>query len=320
MDVQLVMFKADGSRRDFHVRKERTLVGRQNTCDLRIPLSAVSREHCEVVLDGEDIKLRDLGSSNGTYHNNLRVQEVTLRPGDEVVIGPVVFKVVIDGDPAEVDPVRTILHSQESGSVDVPIEASEDMEELQPIAEVDDEVTMLTPSSDPEPGDVLQEAAPADDDPFDPMDVLEEISPADASDDGMDPLAALAEVAGDVEPMAELAPADDALEPLEPMPIEDEAAPAPPAAPAAAPAEPDTLPLADQASSAEPAPPADEDILPLADDDDPLAAMEALADGGDDAAAPDIDLDDPIAALEAMANSDGDDDIPMLAPDDEEKP
>ena len=41
MQVTLVMFKADGTRRDFPLKKDRIVVGRKNTCDLRIPLSSV---------------------------------------------------------------------------------------------------------------------------------------------------------------------------------------------------------------------------------------------------------------------------------------
>ena len=62
MEVSLVMFKADGSRRDFPLAKERIVIGRKHDCDLRIPLTSVSREHCEIVLQEDDrVQLRDLG-------------------------------------------------------------------------------------------------------------------------------------------------------------------------------------------------------------------------------------------------------------------
>lgn len=109
MDVSLVMFKADGTRREFPLSKSRVIVGRKNSCDLRIPLNSVSRQHCELTVDGDTLKVRDLGSSNGTYHNSERVQEADLGPGDELVIGPVVFTVMIDGEPTQIEPVRTIL-------------------------------------------------------------------------------------------------------------------------------------------------------------------------------------------------------------------
>ena len=90
MNVTLVMFKSDGTRRDFPLSKQTTLIGRTNQCDLRVPLSSVSREHCEIVLEQQAVVIRDLGSSNGTYHNRRRVQQTTLIAGDEVAIGPVV--------------------------------------------------------------------------------------------------------------------------------------------------------------------------------------------------------------------------------------
>ena len=109
MEVSLVMFKADGSRREFPIDKERVLIGRTNHCDLRVPLSSVSRKHCEVRVGDGRVLLRDLGSSNGTFHNSNRVTEVALTAGDEIVIGPVVFTVVINGQPRKIDPVKTIL-------------------------------------------------------------------------------------------------------------------------------------------------------------------------------------------------------------------
>lgn len=109
MDVLLVMFKADGTRRDFPVNKPRVVIGRTNTCDLRIPVSSVSRQHCELVIDDRKIKVRDLGSSNGTYHNSVRIQQASVQAGDELVIGPVVFTVVVDGQPTDIKPTRTIV-------------------------------------------------------------------------------------------------------------------------------------------------------------------------------------------------------------------
>ena len=120
MDAQLVMFKSDGARRDFPIAKSTIVIGRKTDCDLRIPLSSVSRHHCELTLDADEqqVKLRDLGSSNGTYHNNERVQEAVLAPGDEITVGPVVFTLVVDGQPQDIEPVRTVIEqdAHESGA------------------------------------------------------------------------------------------------------------------------------------------------------------------------------------------------------------
>lgn len=114
MNVSLVMFKTDGTRRDFPLTKDRVVIGRTNDCDLRIPLSSVSREHCEIRLENGAVELHDLGSSNGTFHNDRRVTESMLSAGDLIGVGPVVLTVVIDGQPATVKFARMILDPEAS--------------------------------------------------------------------------------------------------------------------------------------------------------------------------------------------------------------
>jgi pSer/pThr/pTyr-binding forkhead associated (FHA) protein len=99
MQVVLVMFRPEGDRRSFSITRSTTVVGRREDCDFRIPLGEISRKHCRLIKDGDSIRVEDLGSSNGTYHNGERVQEATLGPGDTLQIGSVVFVVQIDGVP-----------------------------------------------------------------------------------------------------------------------------------------------------------------------------------------------------------------------------
>ncbi len=103
MQAVLVMIRSDGERRSFSIARDMTVIGRREDCDLRIPLGEISRKHCRLVRDGEVLRLEDLGSSNGTYHNGERVQESVLTPGDTIQIGPVVFALQIDGVPADED-------------------------------------------------------------------------------------------------------------------------------------------------------------------------------------------------------------------------
>lgn len=103
MQVNLVMFK-DEERRDFAVQGDRTVIGRKLDCDLRIPTGDVSREHCEVLSNGSGLRVRDLESANGTYVNGKRVTESPLKAGDKLSVGPVVFVVQVDGQPARITP------------------------------------------------------------------------------------------------------------------------------------------------------------------------------------------------------------------------
>lgn len=111
MEVSLVIVKADGTTRDFPLTAQRTIIGRQNTCGLRIPLHSVSRKHCEVQMIDDQLIVRDLGSSNGTVINDNKVKgNAKLNAGDRLQLGPVVFTVVIDGKPEVVDPSMTLIH------------------------------------------------------------------------------------------------------------------------------------------------------------------------------------------------------------------
>ena len=109
MDVKLVMFKQDGQRRDFELKKDTATIGRNTDCDFQIPLGVISRRQCQLSIKGEKLFVRDLGSSNGTFVNNKRVQESELKAGDTLVLGPVIFTIVINGNPEEVKPVRTVV-------------------------------------------------------------------------------------------------------------------------------------------------------------------------------------------------------------------
>jgi pSer/pThr/pTyr-binding forkhead associated (FHA) protein len=104
MQAVLVMFRTDGERRSFSITRDMTVVGRREDCDLRIPLGDISRKHCRFVRDGDTLRIEDLGSSNGTYHNGTRVdKEAVLKAGDSVQVGPVVFVLQVDGVPADED-------------------------------------------------------------------------------------------------------------------------------------------------------------------------------------------------------------------------
>lgn len=112
MNVCMVIFKEDGTRKEFQIQSGKTVIGRKEDCDLRIPVGEVSRQHAVLMVDGEEVTLRDLGSSNGTYVNNQRITERELDAGDHIVIGPVVFTLQIDGVPKDIKPVHTRLESR----------------------------------------------------------------------------------------------------------------------------------------------------------------------------------------------------------------
>jgi pSer/pThr/pTyr-binding forkhead associated (FHA) protein len=100
----LVRVTADGKAQPVPINNERTLIGRLDDCQIRVRSGKISRHHCEILYDGSSLQLKDLGSSNGTFVNKERIDELELKAGDLISIGSMVFLVQIDGVPEEFEP------------------------------------------------------------------------------------------------------------------------------------------------------------------------------------------------------------------------
>src|ERR1700704_6037355 len=75
------------------------LIGRHPECDVRIDLPKVSRRHCCVALAYDRVVIRDLGSRNGLRVNGWLVEEAQLQGGDEIAIGPILYRVEVEAPP-----------------------------------------------------------------------------------------------------------------------------------------------------------------------------------------------------------------------------
>ncbi|MFN2315987.1 MAG: adenylate/guanylate cyclase domain-containing protein [Gemmatimonadales bacterium] len=98
-DLRLIGLTGHG---DFPIPLGRPLlVGRGGGADLVIPDSAVSRTHAEIQATGDRLRVRDLGSANGTMVNGVNVTEALLTAGDTLTFGRPAFRVEQAGTPAE---------------------------------------------------------------------------------------------------------------------------------------------------------------------------------------------------------------------------
>jgi pSer/pThr/pTyr-binding forkhead associated (FHA) protein len=74
-----------GDRFDLHGRVTR--LGRHPDSEISLDDISVSRRHAEIECQESEYVLRDMGSMNGTYVNQRRVDSVVLAQGDEILIG-----------------------------------------------------------------------------------------------------------------------------------------------------------------------------------------------------------------------------------------
>ena len=91
MPARLVPIQS-GLIRPIPLERPVLLVGRHLDCDANVPHARVSRRHCCVAQVAERLILRDLGSRNGVRINGVAIDEAALVDGDEVAIGPVLFR------------------------------------------------------------------------------------------------------------------------------------------------------------------------------------------------------------------------------------
>ena len=72
-------------------RKKRVLIGRGDDCDIKLVSDRVSRHHCEILYKDGHYELHDLGSTNGTYVDGMRVTRTMLRNGAVINVPAQVF-------------------------------------------------------------------------------------------------------------------------------------------------------------------------------------------------------------------------------------
>jgi two-component system, cell cycle response regulator len=71
----------------YKITRERTIIGRGQKADIRMMDEGLSREHCEVVLEGDKILVHDMGSTNGTFCRGVRIDRHELTDGDKILVG-----------------------------------------------------------------------------------------------------------------------------------------------------------------------------------------------------------------------------------------
>jgi hypothetical protein len=62
----------------------KTMVGRESDCNIILDYPEISRHHAAIQIKDGEILLEDLGSSNGTFVDGIRIQKTKLLPGQEV--------------------------------------------------------------------------------------------------------------------------------------------------------------------------------------------------------------------------------------------
>ena len=86
----------------FDLTTKETTAGRNPDNNIQLEYPGISRHHLKVSMDegGGNFSIEDLGSKNGTYLNNQKLNnKQPLKKGDIIKIGSIAFKYIPEGDP-----------------------------------------------------------------------------------------------------------------------------------------------------------------------------------------------------------------------------
>jgi pSer/pThr/pTyr-binding forkhead associated (FHA) protein len=99
--AKLVVLTQSMAGRSVDLAVERTSIGRVEDNAFQIAEPSVSSRHCEILLRGSDIVVKDLNSTNGTFINGEKItDEGILKPGQTLRLGNVELKLDVPGAPA----------------------------------------------------------------------------------------------------------------------------------------------------------------------------------------------------------------------------
>lgn len=84
-------------------------IGRAETNDFPIPEASVSGSHCEIIKADGCVRLRDLGSTNGTFVNGARVTEIELKGTQPVQLGGIHLIFKDDKPPVAPGPPKPVI-------------------------------------------------------------------------------------------------------------------------------------------------------------------------------------------------------------------
>jgi hypothetical protein len=94
--LKLVVLSPGMTGRTHELKAEKTTIGRVDDNTFPLVEPSVSSHHCEILLRGSEVMVRDLDSTNGTYIAGEKVTERALKPGQIMRLGQVDIRLEAD--------------------------------------------------------------------------------------------------------------------------------------------------------------------------------------------------------------------------------
>src|SRR5499427_4719166 len=98
--AKLVLLSAGMTGRTHELKVDKTTIGRVEDNTFQIAEPSVSSHHCEILMRGSDVVVKDLESTNGTFINGEKVSESVLKPGQVLRLGQIEMRLETDATAA----------------------------------------------------------------------------------------------------------------------------------------------------------------------------------------------------------------------------
>lgn len=113
--AKLVVLSAGLAGRTEELKVDKTTIGRVEDNTFQLAEPSVSSHHCEVFLRGNDVVVKDLESTNGTFINGEKISESVLKPGQVLRLGQVEIRLE-NGAPPTTTPPATAAAAASASS------------------------------------------------------------------------------------------------------------------------------------------------------------------------------------------------------------
>jgi FHA domain len=94
--AKLVVLSVGMTGRTQELKADKTTIGRVEDNTFQVAEPSVSSHHCEILLRGKDVVVRDLNSTNGTFINGEKVAESAIKPGQILRLGQIEMRLETD--------------------------------------------------------------------------------------------------------------------------------------------------------------------------------------------------------------------------------
>lgn len=116
--AKLVILSQGLTGRTHELKVDKTTIGRVEDNTFPITEPSVSSHHCEILLRGTDVVVKDLNSTNGTFINGEKVSESVLKPGQILRLGQIEMRLETEAPaPASKRPVDSTMVMQRGVSL-----------------------------------------------------------------------------------------------------------------------------------------------------------------------------------------------------------